>query len=136
MITSDALSKVFVLAGKIEAVTKAKDDITLANAFYHPDVTELRDALLAVVGDDGSVEEMIATARALNQEFNRLVLEPYSNENMGKLAAVGGAARTISILAEMKAAEPLQIFHYTMSTLWPYLEGLAKVGVLVIGAVV
>lgn len=136
MIANETLEKVYRIGAEIADLVKSKGGgITFDNAFDHPQVVALRDDLLGLLGDDKSMEKMLDAVAELGAEWDRIhALEP-TVENLAKLGAVGGAARALSVLATQRAAEPLQIFRYTMSTVWPYLEGAAKVGVLVIGAV-
>lgn len=133
---SPTLSAIVDLAGKIDAVIKAgKDGITVANAFNHPAVLALRDSLLTLFGAEDSISEMLDAVDALSEDFDRLHALPYSDETLVKMGIIAGAARALSAQAEEEAAEPDQIFKYTLEVTWPYLEGLVKAGILVAQAV-
>lgn len=133
--THATLTAILDIAGKIDAVVRSKNTITLENAFNHPDVLALRDSLLVLLGAESTVEGLNDAVEALADEFDHLHALPRSDENIVKLGIIAGAARSLSIQAERTAGEPQEIFRYTMQVIWPYLESLVKAGIVVAGLV-
>lgn len=134
MIASDTLSKLFVLAGRVDELVKARGKITLSDAFVNPEIAAARDALLELFKTD--VQGMIDAAKAMGDAWEEIHAQEPTPENLEKLRLLGPAHRTLSLIAEGKAAEPWRLFAYTMTLLWPFLEQLARAGVLVVSAAI
>lgn len=135
MISSPTIDKLVGLAGRVRALIDDRGrGITLENAFDHPEVVGLRDAILGLLGDDGEVDGLVRASVALGEEFARLHLQPLTDELVPQLGAIAGARHVLATLAALGAAEPLQIFKYTVSTAAPFVEMAARLGVILIAS--
>jgi hypothetical protein len=137
MIDNAVVSKLVALAGRVRTLIDTKGNgITLENAFDHPDVVGLRDAILGLLGDDGEVAGLVRASVQLGEEFDQLHHQPLTDELVPRLGSIAGARHVLSTLAASRAAEPLEIFRYTVSTAAPYIEAAARVGAIALAAAV
>lgn len=126
------IGKLYGFAKNIRAVATARD-ITLENAFYHPDVQALRINLVDLLAAADTASALIAAAQALRGELERT---PHAtDDDILKRGHLAGAAVALSELATVEAGKQLQIFVYSVRQVLPWLEGLFKLGVLVASAV-
>lgn len=135
--TSALLEKLLTLGRKItEVAQKGGNGITLDNAFMHPDVLGMREDLIKVLDAADTASALIEATAQLHLEAEKLFEKPtLTVDELVKLGAITAAARALSIQAFRAAGAPLQMFVYTLRQILPALEALAKVGVLVVSAV-
>ena len=122
---TDLLDRVGALARDVVRLARDRD-LTLEGAFDHPDVAAARDDLLALLAAADTVGGLLEAALRLRTEFARLHDLPPSDDNLARMGAVAAAERALTVVAEARAAAPLQVFVYTCGRLLPYLEALAR----------
>lgn len=137
--TSELLAKWYDLASRITTIAGTGGaGITWATVFHDPNVLGLREDLVALLSGSDVASAMIQARAELHNAFQQIVDQPppLSLTDLAKLGAIAAAERGLSYQAIRAATQPLQLFVYAMQQVWPYLEQLFRLGVLVVSAVV
>ncbi len=105
--------------------------LTVKDAFDHPDIKDLRQRLLSVLTEKHNISELLKAGQELRRQHQTLLAKrDLSITELGQLGALSGTAYVLTADALAQASTPSAIFQYTISEVVPWLKKAANVALI------
>lgn len=109
----------------------AQRNLTVKEAFHHPDIQDLRQRLLSVLTEKHDISELLKAGQELRRQHQALLAKrDLSIAELGQLGVLSGTAYVLTADALAQASTPLAIFQYTISEVVPWLKKAANVALI------